>query len=1381
MNYSRMLKNAVLGVFCIISPYVASSKNVVADNEGTVQNLNKAGSLAFLENNGRITNGKGTSRNDIDFSVNAGKLNVFVGGAAIHYQWARPLIDDMKQDKEAPPPEELFKMQQTIINAPIATYRLDVKLIGANTDAVLVTGARQSYYEKFYLPGKQDEVKAYTYDKITYKNVYPNIDWVLYTKNNQLKYDFVVHPGGDINDIKIQYNGAKDIQLVNGQLFVTTPYGEITEQAPYSYNGETKEEIRSNFKLDGNVLSFDIENPSPELVIDPFLDWATYHGGSSYDWGSSVTTDYLGNVYLAGWTYSGNNIATSGAFQDTLTQHAYNNYYYYNGYVAKFNSKGVKQWGTYYPGFFNATVCDGLGYLYLTGWVDSIPSIATPGCHQDTFGGRDNQYYTYWGNDAFIVKFNTSGSRVWGTFYGGNSWDYGSAITYDPAGYIYVGGTSNSKNNIATKNSHLDTLPNSSQYYYAYYSSGWLAKFSTAGVRQWATYYRGMVTSICVDNSGYVDFAGTTFDTIGIATTGSYQPIIAGWFGSGNANSADAYIARFNSAGVRQWGTYYGGQQWDWISGIDNDEQDNIYITGSTYSDIWLATSGAHQTKIAGGYDAHLAKFSPSGSRLWATYYGGTYTEWGSSVKVSPLGKVYINGTTGSKSGIATQGAVKDTLSGGYDIYVAEFSTSGTQLWGTYYGGPSYEYNWGGYGGGGGWGNSGSHSLDASVAGKIYVGSATYSDTGIATPGAHQTQHGGNYYDGFLVAFVVDTLPYVKHPFIDTVHCVGDTMKIPYGVTYSFQPGNIFTLQLSDANGDFGSPKNIGTVTDTGEGTITCVIPNTVTTGTGYRVRVVGSNPVRVSADNQIDMKIFNPPSPLTTTNNGPVCVGDAISLSVSHPSASGVSYKWTGPNSYTSTTQNPTKTTSATLADTGDYIIEVSVGGCSNFDTTNVVVNIIPEVPTASSNSPVCPATTLNLFAVSTTQGVKYNWTGPLGWTDTVQYPSRNNTTTLYAGTYYVTATREGCTSAKDSAVVAVAITTSTPTASSNSPVCEGQDVDLISNTINNATYNWTGPNGFNKSTTNTVANVFSANSNAVGTYYVTATVNGCTSLADSVSVEVNKAPHIGIYPSPGDSICVGGSVTFVAIGANGGNNPQFQWHQNGIPIPGANTKTYSTANLASGDIFMCTYTSTTTCTSPATDTSIYITMTVRPIVKPEVSITVDPGKTVKEGELVTFTAHPVYGGKKPKFQWKRNGNNVQGATGNIWGTYQVNDGDVISVEMISDDPCTQPKDAASNEIKLTVLLGVDDISELAGVSLYPNPNNGTFTLKGSIGDIAGELQIDVINALGQLVYHDVAATNNGELNKVISLNNQLSSGIYMLRLSDGETQRTIRFTLNK
>ncbi len=153
---------------------------------------------------------------------------------------------------------------------------------------------------------------------------------------------------------------------------------------------------------------------------------------------------------------------------------------------------------------------------------------------------------------------------------------------------------------------------------------------------------------------------------------------------------------------------------------------------------------------------------------------------------------------------------------------------------------------------------------------------------------------------------------------------------------------------------------------------------------------------------------INTPPTP-TASNNGPVCEGNTLSLSAL-PS-SGVTYQWTGPNGFNSTLQNPVVSSSATPAMSGSYkLVITDSNGCKDSTTTNVTVNSNPSV-TASSNSPVCGLNTLELYGGPNGM-VSYSWTGPFGYTSSVQNPTRPNALPSFGGTYTLTIVDgNGCT----------------------------------------------------------------------------------------------------------------------------------------------------------------------------------------------------------------------------------------------------------------------------------------------------------------------------------------------------------------------------------
>src|SRR5690606_16160453 len=138
-------------------------------------------------------------------------------------------------------------------------------------------------------------------------------------------------------------------------------------------------------------------------------------------------------------------------------------------------------------------------------------------------------------------------TSLWSTFYGGTGTDEGQDCTSDGNGNLYLSGRTNSTTSIATTGGFLNYALGGSY-------DAFIVKFNANGARQWATYYgwsgwdegNGCTT----DNLGNVFLAGRTNSTAMVGSDGAHQP-----FSGGNGND-DAYIAKFNTYGVRQWGTF---------------------------------------------------------------------------------------------------------------------------------------------------------------------------------------------------------------------------------------------------------------------------------------------------------------------------------------------------------------------------------------------------------------------------------------------------------------------------------------------------------------------------------------------------------------------------------------------------------------------------------------------------------------------------------------------------------------------------------------------------------------------------------------------------------------------------------------------------------
>lgn len=408
------------------------------------------------------------------------------------------------------------------------------------------------------------------------------------------------------------------------------------------------------------IVSFFVVNAQDSRI------WATYYGGAGNNQSHSVATDAFGNVYQAGYTDS--IIPDSGGFQNSFGGGNH------DAFLIKFDAEGNRLWATFYGGtdseWGNSVATDALGNVYLAGSTHSSNGIASGG-FKSVYSG---------GGDAFLAKFDANGNRLWATYYGGSAIEYGTSVATDAAGNVYLSGRTSSNSDISSVGF---------QNAYGGGEDAFLVKFDAAGNRLWATYYGGQDSEsqywdrLAIDPSGNVYLGASTYSTSGIAS-GGFQNTYGG--------GGDAFLVKFDASGNRLWATYYGANETDYGFSIAIDAWSNVYLAGLTYNSTGIA-SGGFQNAYGGGGDAFLVKFDASGNRLWSTYYGGAGSEMAHSVATDAFGNVYLAGETTSLDNIASGGFQDIYGGGTWDAFLAAFSPSGTRLCATYYGGENDEYN----------------------------------------------------------------------------------------------------------------------------------------------------------------------------------------------------------------------------------------------------------------------------------------------------------------------------------------------------------------------------------------------------------------------------------------------------------------------------------------------------------------------------------------------------------------------------------------------------------------------------------------------------------------------------------------------------------------
>jgi hypothetical protein len=1044
----------------------------------------------FIENKGQVTDQFMNARPDVQYALHLKGVNAFIGKGQIHYQFSKMTLADAEAPGQGKKAKDMHAPKPA---GPADMYRMDVELLGANKNARAEALDQTPYYENYYLPqcGKSG-AQAHSFGRIVYHDVYPHIDWVLKIKEGQPEYEFVVKEGGNPADIRIKYSGATKL-LINkdGSLTATTPMGTITETAPYSYQQDGRR-INSSFRLNDEVLSFDIDAYSGVLTIDPSLVCGTYYGGTVSDIFNSITYDgaYL---YMTGWCQSTANIATIGAYQTV-----------YGGgntdiMIVKMDTQMVNRlWATYYGGSGEDDVWaiqnDGGNNIYIVGYTESTNGISTASSFQQFFGGGTN--------DGFLAKFSSAGARVWATYYGGSGNDAVYGIDVDGAGKV----------NIAcyVESSGLST---GGTYQTAYGGNGdaLVAQFDNLGTRQWATYYGGTdgdgVNDICHNTSNEICVLGGSYSTSGIASLGAYQTVQAGNY--------DGFLVKFNSTGTtRLWGTYYGGSDDDVPGSVACDPSGNIYFVGYTASTSAVATPGSYQDVFGGGgYDGFLVKFNGSGVRQWATYMGGNDYDYSQSV-AADAANVYVYGESFSDIGLATAGSYQEynMSPGSYDNFLQKFDLSGNIQWGTYYGTVGMDYC------------GGNRGMSLGSTGNIYfAGSSDYS-SGLATPGTYQLVNNSlGYYNGFAAKFngcqslaapVISGFPIVCRNSTGTF----TVNNIPTATTYYWS-----------MPGGWSGTSNTNSITVT--------VDNT----SGY-LHVYATDGCGFSP---IDSTYIQVPDPhVTIAANGPTtfCQGGDVLLDDTDPLNWGFyTYQWqqNNANIAAATFHNYDATAS------GNYRVIMSDAGCN--DTSNTIAVTVNTTPTASITAGGPTTFCIGGNVVLSTP------TGP-GWTyqwkqNNLTIPSATNSsyTATAAGDYTVVTTLASCkdTSAPETVTVQNAAPQQLTNVNGPTSLCANMGTYTYSTNNNGDAnyYTWTLPAGWTGSSNSTSISISTGTTG--GNVTVTAT-NACgTTNPVSQYVDVTNANPVTTI----NNNVISTTTIF----------DSYQWYYNGNPIPGATGQSYT------------------------------------------------------------------------------------------------------------------------------------------------------------------------------------------------------------------------------
>jgi gliding motility-associated-like protein len=242
----------------------------------------------------------------------------------------------------------------------------------------------------------------------------------------------------------------------------------------------------------------------------------------------------------------------------------------------------------------------------------------------------------------------------------------------------------------------------------------------------------------------------------------------------------------------------------------------------------------------------------------------------------------------------------------------------------------------------------------------------------------------------------------------------------------------------------------------------------------------------------------------------------------------------WSGPDGFIANTANISGLCY------GEYTITItdSEGICEYIETI-IMAGTPPLNPQASSNSPICQGETLDLTVTTENPAISYQWSGPNGYSSYEQNPSRPASTPSMSGRYYVGVEDEyGCQAIDSVDVIVYPVQAVTVT--SNTPYCTGQDIELNATIVNNATYQWVGPNSFTSTDTNPI--ITNCTLENAGSYSLTVTNEH--SCQTSINHEIVVTPGIEVDVTATDPLCYNDANGWIDITVtNGTPNYTYLW----------------------------------------------------------------------------------------------------------------------------------------------------------------------------------------------------------------------------------------------
>jgi len=410
---------------------------------------------------------------------------------------------------------------------------------------------------------------------------------------------------------------------------------------------------------DGPVVS------TLKIVIKALADagWVVTWGGADEDSGYAVAVDSAGDIRVSG-RFEGTADCDPGTGEDAHTSQGGT-----DAFLTELDSSGEWRWSRTWGGAGEEegfrVAADSAGSSYVVGRFEGAVDF-DPGPSVDMRTSNGLQ-------DAFLCKYDSSGTLLWARTWGGaegNEQAFG--LYLDSSGNILVSG-------FYRGTVDFDPGPGVDEHTGAGLLDNFLLKFDSSGNLVWSRAWGGVdwdkCYSIALDASGNIYLTGWFYGAVDFDPgPGAAQCISNGW--------DDIYLLKLNPSGDFLWVRTWGGAMSDGGGHVVVvGPSGNAYVTGHWRDTVDFDPGPAVVSHVSNGYDdAFVVSYSPEGDFRWVRVWGGPLADVGCGLDVDKEDNTCVTGELDSP--LLWDPVIGDyTSSGQGDVFVRKYDATGALQW----------------------------------------------------------------------------------------------------------------------------------------------------------------------------------------------------------------------------------------------------------------------------------------------------------------------------------------------------------------------------------------------------------------------------------------------------------------------------------------------------------------------------------------------------------------------------------------------------------------------------------------------------------------------------------------------------------------------------